>query len=73
MDCGVKVTLATDGVTMTDTTLSTEYHLAHTLCGLTATQLLQCIHNGFNSAFVEDHEQMAKDAVEKASKMIERQ
>jgi adenosine deaminase len=70
LDHNVKLTLATDGVTMTDTTLSNEYLIAHTQCDLSHSQLLRCIHSGFSNAFVPEHEQMAADAVAKASSLL---
>jgi adenosine deaminase len=72
LEAGVPLTLATDGVTMTDTTLSGEYLKAHTELGYSPAQLLACIEAGFLHSFQppEVRRQMAEEAVTKARQIL---
>ncbi len=72
VESGIALTLATDGVTMTDTTLSQEYHRAHTDLGFSAAQIVACIEAGFMNSFQPQHVrlQMAQEAVTKARHIL---
>lgn len=72
LEAGLALTLATDGVTMTDTSLSAEYHKAHTQLGFSPAQLLACIETGFLCSFQPPHvrAEMAEEAVRKARHIL---
>jgi adenosine deaminase len=72
LESGLALTLSTDGVTMTDTTLSAEYHKAHTELGFSAAQIIACIETGFLNSFQppDVRRAMAEDAVRKARQIL---
>jgi len=59
LDRGVVVTLNTDGRLMDGISLTDEYFLAHTACGLTAQDLARVVLNACESAFLPDFEKVA--------------
>lgn len=67
LESGIRLTLATDGVLMTDTSLSREYFLAHTEGGLSRAQLVEALCNGFLAAFSPDAAELAAAARVEAS------
>ena len=59
LDRGVVVTLNTDGRLMDGISLTDEYFLAHTACGLTEQDLARVVLNACESAFLPDFEKVA--------------
>ena len=59
LERGAVVTLNTDGRLMDGITLTDEYHLAHTVLGLTKDELARVTLNACESAFLPDYEKVA--------------
>lgn len=49
---GIPVTLNTDDPTISNITLSGEFHIAHEQCKLSRADLAACIHQGFQASFL---------------------
>lgn len=56
LDLGLRVTLNTDNLLITDTTMTDEYLKAYRLFGLAPQQILDLVINGVKSAFVPYHQ-----------------
>ncbi|HSA33152.1 MAG TPA: adenosine deaminase, partial [bacterium] len=56
LDLGLRVTLNTDNLLITDTTMTDEYLKAYQLFGLAPQQILDLVINGVKSAFVPYHQ-----------------
>ena len=59
LERGVRVTLNTDGRLMDGITLTDEYHLAHTVLGLSRADLARVALNAAESAFLQESERVA--------------
>ena len=70
---GITLNLSTDGVTMTDTTLSEQYFIAQNQLHFTRQEFLQIVQNGFLHSFQPDakRQEMAKHALAKATEIMD--
>ncbi|WP_053375882.1 adenosine deaminase [Paenibacillus sp. FJAT-27812] len=59
MELGIVVTVNTDNMTVSDTTLLKEYELLMEHCGVTLNEIVMIIMNGVKAAFAEEAEKLA--------------
>ena len=59
LDLGAKVTLNTDNMIFSNTTVEKEYDIAVEQCGFTYNDLIQCNINAFESAFLPEEDKKA--------------